>query len=79
MKKLKLTTLSETILKDKESKAILGGYCCTCSCYWEGTEKGASTEDNASANNALRTESKHGCNQYVCCDDGSHLRLDTHE
>ena len=44
MKKLKLTTLSEAILKDKESKAILGGKLCTCSCYWQDTEEGSSIE-----------------------------------
>ena len=68
MKKLKLTTLSEAILKDKESNAIKGGNLCTCSCYWEGTEGGSSTGDNRSANYALDLGSQHGCNQYYQTD-----------
>ena len=70
MKKLKLTTLSEAILKDKESKAVLGGVCCRCSCYWEGTKGGASTDDNTNANYQLGTKSKQGCNQYSVCVEG---------
>lgn len=69
MKKLKLTTLSEAILKDKESKAILGGKLCTCSCYWQDTEEGSSIEDNTSANYELGIRSEHGCNQYMLWDD----------
>lgn len=49
-KKLKLTTLSEAILKNKESQAVRGGQLCTCSCFWQGTEEGASIEDNTNAN-----------------------------
>ena len=71
MKKLKLTALSENIMKDKEMKAIVGGVlCCTCSCYWENNT-GSSTDDNRDANFILGTESEHGCNQYIYCENGS--------
>ena len=70
MKKLKLTTLSEAILKDKETKAVLGGNCCGCSCYWENN-KGSSVEDNRNANYKLDTTSSEGCGQYVRCDIGN--------
>ena len=63
-KKLKLTTLSEAILKDKETNAIKGGKFCTCSCYWEDTEGSSPSGDNRSANYTLGMASTHGCNQY---------------
>lgn len=69
MKKLKLTALSENIMKDKEMKAIVGGHCCNCSCYWEN-RGGSSDADNISANYMLGTESINGCNQYEFCTDG---------
>ena len=73
MKKLKLTTLSEAILKDKESKAILGGnLSCSCSCYWENNT-GSSTHDNASANYDKGIPSVHGCNQYKVVSDENTL------
>ena len=67
MKKLKLTALSENIMKDKEMKAIVGGNCCRCSCYWED-RGGSSSDDNLAANYADDLESVHGCNQYVNCE-----------
>lgn len=70
MKKLKLTTLSASIVKDKEAKALWGGNCCSCSCYWEG--KGGSTiEANEAANYKFNGTSVHGCNQYEYC-EGEH-------
>lgn len=74
MQKLKLTTLSEAIVKAKESNAIRGGNFCQCSCYWEGTKGGSSTDDNRSANYDLGTTSEHGCNQYYeySTESGSH-------
>lgn len=74
MKKLKLTTLSEAILKDKEAGMVLGGYLlyCSCSCYWEGTEGGATSHDNRNANVDDNAKSQEGCNQYFAFvgDDG---------
>lgn len=69
MQKLKLTTLSEAIVKAKESNAIRGGNKCNCSCYWEG--KGGSTmSSNRNSNYELNTWSQHGCNQYLKQDSG---------
>lgn len=67
-KKLKLTTLSEAILKNKEFQAVRGGQLCTCSCFWQGTEEGASIEDNTNANYKEGGRSQHGCNQYMLWD-----------
>ena len=69
MNKLKLATLSEKILKEKESKALLGGNCCRSSCYWEGQKGGATWDDNLQANYERNTESVHGCNQYAWCEE----------
>lgn len=69
MQKLKLTTLSEAIVKAKGSNAIRGGNICNCSCYWEG-KGGATLNDNMNANYALNTHSQHGCNQYMKFDTG---------
>ena len=70
MNKLKLTTLSEKILKEKESKALLGGKFCECSCYWAGNS-GSSVSDNQNANYNLGISSQHGCNQYFKSDNQS--------
>ena len=65
MKKLKLTTLSEAILKDKETKAVLGGnFSCSCSCAWRNNT-GSTAYDNTSANYDRGIRSEHGCNQYM--------------
>lgn len=64
LKKLKLSTLSETIMKDKEMNGLKGGNSCGCSCYWEG-QGGSSVDDNAEANYTLGNgESKNGCNEF---------------
>lgn len=81
MNKLKLTTLSERILKEKESKALLGGNNCGCSCYWENNT-GSSVESNRNANYELDITSPIGCGQYIRCDigDGRYITAirDTH-
>lgn len=69
--KLKLTALSDAIMKDKEMSAILGGNCCTCSCYWENNT-GSSSVDNRDANFNWGINSPIGCNQYIYCEDGSY-------
>lgn len=74
--KLKLTALSDAIMKDKEMSAILGGNCCTCSCYWEG-KGGSSVEDNKNANYAVDGYSVNGCNGYWACDDGYTFDVDS--
>ena len=69
-RKLKLSALSEALLKDKEMSTIFGGgdSCyCTCSCAYEGLPGGASAEDNRAANYNLGNYggySTTGCNQY---------------
>lgn len=72
MKKLKLTTLSEAILKVKETNAIKGGNICNCSCYLEG-KGGSPVNDNRNANYEREFHSVHGCNQYFKYD----IELDT--
>lgn len=69
-RKLKLSALSEALLKDKEMSTIFGGgdsRYCTCSCAYEGLPGGASAEDNRAANYNLGNYggySTTGCNQY---------------
>ena len=50
LKKLKLNTLSNQNLENKEMNALKGGVVCTCSCLYEGQSGGSSTTDNALAN-----------------------------
>lgn len=76
IKKLKLTTLSESILKAKESQALLGGnVMCSCSCYWENNT-GSTTYDNINANYDKGTSSVHGCNQYKVMSDENTLYVE---
>ena len=69
-RKLKLSALSEALLKDKEMSTIFVGgdsRYCTCSCAYEGLPGGASAEDNRAANYNLGNYggySTTGCNQY---------------
>ncbi len=69
-KKLKLSALSEAMLKDKEMSSLFGGgepRYCTCSCAFEGKPGGASSEENKAANYSLGSYggySTTGCNQY---------------
>lgn len=69
-RKLKLSALSEALLKDKEMSTIFGGgdsRYCTCSYAYEGLPGGASAEDNRAANYNLGNYggySTTGCNQY---------------
>lgn len=71
-KKLKLSTLSDSMLKDKEMVAIFGGDAryCTCSCAYEN-QGGSTHEDNSAANYKLGDKggySTTGCNYYVTSD-----------
>ena len=68
LKKLKLNALSEVSLEDKEMKALKGGTCCTCSCYWEN-RGGSDSNDNMKANYKTGAESTQGCNEFVYCDE----------
>lgn len=67
-KKLKLSTLSEALLKDKEMGSLYGGgRDCNCSCYYQGQPGGASSEQNKNANYNIGDyggDSVQGCNQY---------------
>ena len=68
-KKLKLSTLSDSMLKDKEMVAIFGGDSryCMCSCAFED-QGGSTSEDNSAANYKLGDNggySTSGCNKYV--------------
>jgi natural product precursor len=68
-KKLKLSTLSDSMLKDKEMVAIFGGEgrICGCSCAFED-QGGSTSEDNSAANYKLGEDGGHsstGCNNYV--------------
>jgi natural product precursor len=67
-KKLKLSALSEMMLKDKEMGSILGGEgrWCTCSCAY-ANQGGSSSNDNSAANYDLGPHggySTSGCNVY---------------
>lgn len=68
LKKLKLSKLSEAMLKDKEMSSLLGGESlCTCSCYYEGEPGGSSNFSNMVANlDTLGPDghSAQGCNNY---------------
>lgn len=69
LKELKLSKLSEAVLKDKEMSSILGGESiCSCSCYYQGQPGGSSSFNNMVAN--LDTfgpggHSANGCNNYL--------------
>lgn len=69
-KKLKLSALSEMMLKDKEMGSILGGEdqdrYCTCACAY-ANQGGSPSYDNSAANYDLGPEggySTFGCNTY---------------
>ena len=66
-KKLKLSALSEMMLKDKEMGSILGGdRYCTCACAY-ANQGGSPSYDNSAANYDLGVEggySTSGCNAY---------------
>jgi natural product precursor len=77
--KLRLRTLNEQYLAEKQMNALKGGQTCFCSCYWAG-QGGSSSIDNRNANYNLASEggyykSEHGCNQHaydglpLCCPD----------
>lgn len=68
LRKIKLSDLSDAGLKDKAMSALVGGICCSCSCYWEG-RGGSSYMDNSAANYKFGGVSKEGCNEYVYCDE----------
>ena len=78
-KKLKLSALSEAMLKDKEMCSILGGTLCTCSCLYEGKPGGASWDKNSAANYHLGGPygnggySPGGCNNYYTSNFGSDI------
>lgn len=66
-RKLKLSTLSKAVLKDKEMDSIFGGdSICTCSCAYAGQPGGSSSNNNMVANLNLGPggHSVNGCNQY---------------
>ena len=68
-KKLKLSTLSDSMLKDNEMVAIFGGdeRICSCSCAFEDNG-GSTNKDNSAANYKLGDNggySTTGCNNYV--------------
>ena len=61
-KKLKLSTLSEALLKDKEMGSLYGGdRTCDCSCYYQGQPGGSSSSSNIGDYGG---DSVQGCNQY---------------
>ena len=65
-KKLKLSALSEMMLKDKEMCSIMGGRFCTCSCAY-ANQGGSSSENNSAANYGLGAHggySTSGCGVY---------------
>lgn len=68
-KKLKLSTLSEAVLKDKEMNAIIGGIRkCGCSCRYQGQSGGSALNNNSTANYYLGDGggySPEGCNYYA--------------
>ncbi len=69
-KKLKLSALSEMMLKDKEMCSIMGGRFCTCSCAYANSG-GSKSEDNKNANYDCGPggySSTSGCNQYYKSD-----------
>ncbi len=79
LKKLKLCSLTENCLKEKEMCSIQGGFReCGCSCAYEDPKLGGSTsEQNMNANYNLGPTggySTTGCNQYMMSDQpGSYL------
>jgi natural product precursor len=53
MKNLKLNTLANQNLDDKEMTAVKGGAAsCCCACIYDGTPGGSTLDANASANAA---------------------------
>ena len=67
-RRLKLTALSEAMLRDKEMGCLLGGSaCCFCSCLYEGQSGGSTSSQNSVANSALGMSSPMGCNSYFYC------------
>jgi natural product precursor len=52
MKKIKLNTLAQNALKEKEMNHVRGVADCWCGCYYQGTPGGSSTSANDSANRA---------------------------
>jgi natural product precursor len=66
MKNLKLNTLAQNAMKEKEMHQIKGGAGCGCSCYYANSG-GSSSADNGCANSAHGWYSHKGTNEaYVC-------------
>jgi natural product precursor len=66
LKKLKLNTLSEMNLMEREMNRLKGGTVCSCSCYYEYSG-GSSASSNGNANHTSGNgyTSIDGCNQYI--------------
>jgi natural product precursor len=58
-KNIKLTSLAQNVMKEKEMSHINGGKGCGCSCYYEG-DGGSSTDDNGVANSKSGLNSPKG-------------------
>lgn len=76
IKKLKLNTLSENLLTQKQMNELKGGdWICTCSCLYEN-QGGSSSGDNSYANydtaDQNRSVGGSNCYGYGCNDDASH-------
>ena len=69
LNKIKLNTLSDENLSEKQMREIKGGTsnACYCSCYYQGNG-GSSSHDNCNANNSSGYTSGQGGNQWLCTD-----------
>ncbi len=69
IKHLKLSSLADSKIREKEMNALVGGNACSCACYYASEGPSHSTSNNMNANYAYGYSSVVGCAQYIKTDD----------